>query len=588
MNASHDLEFRRRHTASHILTAAVRMIWPEVGRGVGPATENGFFQDFDLDEISEKDFARIEKKMRWIANKNFAISSTQVDEKTARELFKTEKFKLALIDEIAEKGENFSIYYFAPRGAEFDPAKVFYFDLCAGPHLESTGEVGAFKLTRLSGAYFRGDEKDQMLTRISGVAFETPEILEKYFEDLKEAEKRDHRKLGKELELFAFDADVGPGLPLWLPAGTAVCDALENLAQKVEQKFGYLRVRSPHIAKGNLYEKTGHLKLYAESMFPPMELDGEKYYLKSMNCPHHHKIFAATPKSYRDLPLRLAEYGHCYRFEDSGSLFGLMRVRSLTMNDAHIYCTPEQFEVEFSKVIEMYLFYFRVFGIEKFEMRLSKHDPSKLGKKYVNRPELWEKTEGQVRDALVKSGVRFFEAADEAAFYGPKIDVEITSAIGRNFTLATNQLDFDVPEKLGLFYVDQKGEKQVPLCIHRAPLSTHERMVGFLTEHFAGAFPAWLAPVQVAVLPVSETHQQAAEKVFDSLKSAGARVNFFDFREKLGARIAKSQTKKIPFSVILGDRECAENFLTVRKYGEKTDAKMTTENLLEFLKLPEI
>lgn len=576
-----DLEDRRKHTASHVMTAAVKMIKPDIRLGVGPWTKEGFYQDFDFGDepLSDKDFKKIEKKMRWLCNKNFKIERKEFNETEAREIWKSDSFKLELIDGIVERDEQISAYDFVDESG-----RVVYRDICAGPHLESTGELKVFKLMKIAGAYWRGDETKPQLTRIYGVTFETPEELATYELMLAEAAKRDHRKLGKELDLFAFDEEVGPGLPLWLPAGAVICDEIENLAKRTEERFGYVRVRSPHIAKEKLYLRSGHLPYYADDMFPPMELDNEKYFLKAMNCPHHHKIFAATPKSYRDLPLRFAEYGHCYRYEDSGALFGLMRVRSLCMNDAHIYCTEDQFEKEFQAVIDMYLYYFKVFGIEKYQMRLSKHAPEKLGKKYVDEPELWIKTEKQVQAAMDKMGVPYVIAEDEAAFYGPKIDVQVWSAIGREFTLATNQLDFAVPARFDLKYIDSDGAEKTPICIHRAPLSTHERMVGFLIEHFAGAFPAWLSPVQVAVLPVSEAHSDRADEVAAELDG---RIKVLGSGDTLGKRIREAQTKKIPFTVIIGDNEIESGQITVRNYGEQGDTTMTIAELQAKLARPE-
>ena len=575
-----DLELRRRHTGSHIMSAAVGMIHKEVKRGVGPWTNEGFYQDFDFGEaeISDKDFKAIEKKMRWIVNKNFKIEKRTVSAAEAQKIFEGDEYKLELINEIVERGEALSFYDFLS-----EDGNVFYTDLCAGPHLGSTGEIGVFKLTKLAGAYWRGDENNAQLTRIYGVAFNNADELAAYQEMLEEAAKRDHRKLGKELELFAFDEEVGPGLPLWLPKGTIIVDELEDLAKETEARYGYFRVRSPHIAKEDLFVRSGHLPYYAEDMFPPMELDNTKYYLKAMNCPHHHKIYAATPKSYKDLPLRFGEYGHCYRYEDSGSLFGLMRVRSLCMNDAHIYCTEDQFESEFDAVIQMYLEYFKLFGIEKYKMQLSKHSPDKLGKKYVDEPELWIKTEEQVRRALINSGVPFEEVEDEAAFYGPKIDVQIWSVIGREFTLATNQLDFSVPKKFNLTYTDKDGTEKTPLCIHRAPLSTHERFVGFLIEHYAGAFPAWLAPVQAHVIPVNQAHEKYCEELVERFKSLGARIEYHDSSESLGKRIRNCQTQKVPFAIVIGDKEIESGDLNIRRYGAQKDETISEDVFFGYL-----
>jgi threonyl-tRNA synthetase len=563
------------------MTAAVKMIHPDIHLGVGPWTDDMFYQDFDFGDVepSEKDFKAIEKKMRWLVNKNFKIEKKMFTEKEARAEWGHDPYKGELIDEITKKGEEISAYDFVDESG-----RVVYRDICAGPHLKSTGELGSFKLMKIAGAYWRGDEKNPMLTRIYGVAFETPEKLAAHLEMLEEAKKRDHRKLGKELELFAFDDEVGPGLPLWLPKGAVIVEQLEKLAKETEERYGYKRVRTPHIAKEQLYLKSGHLPYYAEDMFPPMEFDNEKYYLKAMNCPHHHKIYDATPKSYRDLPLRLAEYGHCYRHEDSGALFGLMRVRSLCMNDAHIYCTEEQFEEEFQSVIEMYQYYFKLFGIEKYEMTFAKHSPAGLGKKYVDEPDLWKKTEDQVRDALVNMKVPFKEVEDEAAFYGPKIDVQIWSAIGREFTIATNQLDFAVPKRFGLTYIDKDGTEKTPICIHRAPLSTHERMIGFLIEHYAGAFPVWLAPVQAHILPISDNHQKFAEDLLQKIKDIHGRAELQEASETLGKRIRYSQMHKVPFSVIVGDEEVKNKSVTIRKYGEEKDQKMSVDKFLELLK----
>src|SRR5204862_4489947 len=363
-----------------------------------------------------------------------------------------------------------------------------------------TGNIGAFRLTNVASAYYKGDEKNPQLQRIYGTAFKNKTQLEEYFAMLEEAKRRDHRKLGKELGIFTFDDDVGPGLPLWLPNGGIIIEELERLAKETEEDGGYKRVVTPHIAKESMYITSGHLPYYQDSMYPPMDLEGVKYYLRAMNCPHHHKIFAAEPRSYKDLPLRLAEYGTCYRYEQSGELFGLMRVRCLHMNDAHIYCSKEQFYEEFKAVNDMYLKYFKIFGIDKYVMRFSLHSVDKLGKKYVDEAALWIETEQLVRDVLIKTNTPYVEVPDEAAFYGPKIDVQIWSIIGREFTLATNQVDFAQGRRFKLEFTNHDNKPETPLIIHRAPLGTHERFIGFLLEHYAGKFPLWLAPVQVKVL----------------------------------------------------------------------------------------
>ena len=389
-----------------------------------------------------------------------------------------------------------------------------------------------------------------MLQRIYGVAFSTAEQLERHLWQIEEAKKRDHRKLGAELDIFVLDEDVGPGLPLWLPRGAIMIEEIESLAKEVEERAGYDRVRTPHLSKEQLFVKSGHLEHYQQDMFPPMELENVRYYMKPMNCPFHHKIFDARPRSYRDLPLRLAEYGTCYRYEGSGALMGLLRVRSMQMNDAHIYCTEEQFEEEFLAVIGLYLEYFRIFEIDEYVMRLSKHSPEGLSKKYVGNREMWLKTEAMVRNAMVHGGINFVEVDDEAAFYGPKIDVQVTSAIGREFSLATNQVDFAQPQRLGLEYVDADNERRTPLCIHRAPLGTHERFIGFLIEHYGGDFPLWLAPEQVRIVPIADRHLVYAESLRRTLAAAGLRAEVDASGERMNAKIREAELYKVPYIAV--------------------------------------
>ncbi|HUM45638.1 MAG TPA: threonine--tRNA ligase, partial [Chitinophagales bacterium] len=424
------------HSSAHLMAEALESIYPGIKFGYGPPVENGFYYDVDLGgrEIGQDDLKKIESKMAELAAKNSTYVRTEVPKDEALQYF-TEKGDEYKIETIHELNDGDITFY---RQGNFT-------DLCRGPHIPNTGFIKASKLVNIAGAYWKGNEKNKQLTRIYGITFPRQKELDEYLQQVEEAKKRDHRRIGKELEIFVFDDDVGPGLALWLPNGGAIIEQLESLAKKTEEAAGYYRVKSPHIAKESMYITSGHLPYYADSMFPPMELDGTKYYLKAMNCPHHHKIFAASPKSYKDLPLRLAEYGTCYRYEQSGELFGLMRVRALNMNDAHIYCTEEQFEQEFQAVNEMYLKYFKIFGIDKYVMRFSTHDPAKLGQKYLDMPELWKKTEDMVRKVLISSSIPYVEVPDEAAFYGPKIDVQIYSVIGREFTLATNQVDFGQP-----------------------------------------------------------------------------------------------------------------------------------------------
>jgi threonyl-tRNA synthetase len=418
--------------------------------------------------------------------------------------------------------------------------------------------------------------------------------LEAYFKMLEEAKRRDHRKIGAEMGLYVIDPEyVGPGLPLWLPKGGAIIEALEDLAKQTEFAADYVRVKTPHLAREKMYQTSGHIPMYIESMFPPLELKenaqaevAERYYLKAMNCPHHHRIFAAEPRSYRDLPLRLAEYGTCYRYEQSGELFGLMRVRALNMNDAHIYCTPEQFAQEFNAVNEMYLKYFKIFGIEKYVMRFSTHDPSKLGQKFVDEPELWLKTENMVREVLKNSGINYVEVPNEAAFYGPKIDVQVWSVIGREFTLATNQVDFAVPAKFGLVYRDRDNTEKTPLCIHRAPLGTHERFIGFLIEHYAGNFPLWLAPEQVRVLTIGDEEPLVnyAKSIVAELRAQMVRAEGDYTSDKINGKIQRAEQAKVHTMLVVGPRDLQANAVSLRVHGKGSQGvKPRSEAVTELL-----
>ena len=546
------------HSSAHLMAEAVESIFPGVKFWVGPAVENGFYYDMDLGDrkMSEEDLLSLEKKMNELAKKNSAFIRKKISKSDAIKYFseKGDEYKLDLLEGLQD-GE----ITFYTQGD--------FTDLCRGPHIPNTSFIKAIKLTSIAGAYWKGNEKNKMLTRVYGVTFPSQKELDEYLTMLEEAKKRDHRKLGKELGIYTMDDDVGPGLPLWLPNGTIIIEELEKLAKETEQAAGYKRVVTPHIAKESMYLTSGHLPYYADSMFPPMEMDGEKYYLKAMNCPHHHKIFDAEPKSYKDLPFRIAEYGTCYRYEQSGELFGLMRVRCLHMNDAHIYCSRDQFFEEFRAVNEMYLKYFQIFGIEKYVMRLSLHDPAKLGQKYVNEPALWIETEAMVRKVLIDTGTPFVEVQDEAAFYGPKIDVQIWSTIGREFTLATNQVDFNSGLKFKLSYTNSSNESEVPLIIHRAPLGTHERFIGFLLEHYAGRFPLWLSPLQVKVLPISDKFLPYAKQVEQALLESGIRVEIDDRNEKIGKKIRDTELSRTPFMLVVGEKEMQENSVSVRRQG---------------------
>jgi threonyl-tRNA synthetase len=607
-----DIE-RLRHSASHVLATAILKIWPEAQFAAGPPVENGFYYDVDLPHrISPDDFEKIEAEMKKEIKANHTFEKMEVSRDEALELGKKgrlaalsdrdqpSKFKIDIIENIPAD-EKISLY----RNGEF-------IDLCAGPHVMRTGNVGAFKLTTVASAYYKGDEKNPQLQRIYGTAFKTRKELDDYFSMLEEAKKRDHRKLGKELEIYIIDDDVGPGLPMWLPRGGAIIDELEKLARETEFAAGYQRVRTPHIAREILYKKSGHLPYYAESMFPPMSLhegsgsagvspavsgvspetsSGEasdetsdaaretralpaerhdRYYLKAMNCPHHHKLFAAVPRSYRDLPLRFAEYGTCYRYEQSGELFGLMRVRSMQMNDAHLYMTPEQFEAEFNAVNEMYLKYFKLFGIEKYLMRFSTHDPSKLGQKFVDEPELWKKTEEMTRNVLKNSGINYVEVPNEAAFYGPKIDVQAWSVIGREFSIATNQVDFAQPRRFNLVYKDKDNTEKTPLCIHRAPLGTHERFIGFLIEHYAGNFPLWLSPEQVRILSIGDDAKliDYSMSILNELRGHQVRAEIDKSTDQINGKIQRAEQMKVHTMFVIGKRDMEAGAVSVRVHGK--------------------
>jgi threonyl-tRNA synthetase len=560
--------YRIRHSTSHVMAQAVMEMFPGQARiAIGPPIDDGFYYDFDLPRpLTPEDLQAIESRMREIIAEDRPFVREALSADDARRLFADQPYKIELIAGLEGGGQD-------EYGTEIEgkPEISIYrdgdfVDLCRGPHVERTGKINpaGLKLISVAGAYWRGDEKNPMLQRIYGTAWKTAEELERYLWQQEEAKKRDHRKLGRELEIFTFDDEVGPGLPLWLPKGGAMIEEIERLAKSVEDRAGYVRVRTPNLSKEALFLHSGHLPYYAETMYPPMELEGERYYVKPMNCPMHHKIFASKPRSYRDLPLRLAEYGTCYRYEKSGELFGLLRVRSMQMNDAHIYVAEDQFESEFMAVIGLYHEYFKIFNIDRYVMRFSTHHARGLGKKYVDNERLWLKTEDMVRRAMTHGKVPFVEVPDEAAFYGPKIDVQIWSATGREFTLATNQVDFAQPERFGLTFINRDGKEEMPLVIHRAPLSTHERLIGFLIEHYAGAFPVWLAPVQAMVIPIADRHVDYARQTAARLKGAGLRVEVDERGERMNAKIRDAQLQKIPYMLVVGDKEAESGQVALR------------------------
>lgn len=593
-NRMSDLE-RLRHSCAHVMATAILRLWPEAQFSSGPAVENGFYYDVELPHrITPEDFPAIEAEMKKEIKANHVFEKRVVTREQALQDAQRgrlgalgdrpqpSKFKLGNLADIPE-GEPISYF----QSGDF-------IDLCAGPHVMRTGNIGAYRLTSVASAYYKGDEKNPQLQRIYGTAFKNKTELEAYFQMLEEAKRRDHRKIGAEMGLYAIDTEyVGPGLPLWLPKGGALVEELEKLAKETEFVAGYERVKTPHIAKDAMYKTSGHLPYYAESMFAPMEIKemgdaatAERYFLKAMNCPHHHRIFAAEPRSYRDLPLRLAEYGTCYRYEQSGELFGLMRVRSLNMNDAHIYCTPEQFAQEFNAVNEMYLKYFKIFGIEKYVMRFSTHDPAKLGQKFVNEPELWKQTEDMVRRVLIESGINYVEVPNEAAFYGPKIDVQVWSVIGREFTLATNQVDFAVPRRFGLTYRDKDNTEKTPLCIHRAPLGTHERFIGFLIEHYAGNFPLWLAPEQVRVLTIGQDEPlvEYAKALVKELRAQFVRADGDYSNDKINGKVQEAERARVHTMLVVGPRDLQAGAVSVRVHGRGSlGAKPRAEAVAELL-----
>ena len=576
---------RLRHSCAHVLATAIAKLWPDAQFAAGPPVENGFYYDVEVSHrISPEDFPKIEEEMKRVVKANQTFEKVVVPR--AQALEDAQKGRLAALGERAVPSKfKLDIVQNIP---ESEPISYFkngdFIDLCAGPHVMRTGNIGAFKLTQVASAYYKGDERNPQLQRIYGTAFKNRTEMDAYFAMLEEAKRRDHRKIGQEMGLFALDSEyVGPGLPLWLPKGTAMVEELEKLAKETEFAAGYVRVKTPHIAKEKMYLTSGHLPiLYKDSMFPPMTLFsesgsddaiGDRYYLKAMNCPHHHRIFAAEPRSYRDLPLRLAEYGTCYRYEQSGELIGLMRVRSLNMNDAHIYCSEEQFAAEFNAVNEMYLKYFKIFGIEKYIMRFSTHAPSRLSgdnDKFVNEPELWKKTEDLARRVLVESKINFVEVPNEATFYGPKIDVQVWSVIGREFTLATNQVDFAVPARFGLKYHDKDNLDKTPLCIHRAPLGTHERFIGFLIEHYAGNFPLWLAPEQVRVLTIGEDEKlvEYANSIVRELRGHFVRAEADLSSNKINGKIQEAEKARVHTMLVIGGRDLEAGNVSVRLHGK--------------------
>jgi threonyl-tRNA synthetase len=572
-----------RHDAAHVMAEAVQSLFPGTQVTIGPAIENGFYYDFARAEpFALEDLEKIEAKMREIVQRNAAFTREVWPRQQAIDFFtaKGEKYKAEIIRDLPES-ETITVY----RQGE-------WLDLCKGPHSASTGSVGqAFKLMKLAGAYWRGDSKNAMLQRIYGTAWRNPKELEAHLHQLEEAEKRDHRKLGKEMEIFTFaPEDIGVGLPLWLPNGTIIRNELEFLAQVEERRDGYHRVTTPILAKEDLYLRSGHLPYYAEDMYQPLDIEGEKYYLRPMNCPHHHHVYSSKPRVYHELPYRIAEYGNVFRYEASGGLNGILRTRGFCQNDAHIYCRFDQAKDEFIRVMHLHARYYKLFGIENFYMRLSLPDMSNL-EKYVDQPDKWLEAVNITRQAMQESGYEYKEVEGEAAFYGPKVDFMIRSAIGTEYAISTNQLDFLATERFELGYKGSDGSDDHPVyVIHRAPLGSHERFVAFLLEHFAGKFPPWLAPVQMRVIPIAERHNEYANEIvtmFNAVPvqngSHGLRVEADLSNERMQKKVRNGQIAKIPYLLVVGDKEQEGRTGSLRLRSGEDQGAITLDDMLQRL-----
>ncbi len=571
-----------RHDTAHILAMAVQALYPGTQVTIGPAIDDGFYYDFARDTpFTPDDLAKIEAKMHEIVS---------ADLPTRREVWPRD----AAIAHFEKMGEHYKAELIRSIPANEDVSIYFHgdwHDLCRGPHFVSTAKIGnAFKLTKIAGAYWRGDSNNPMLQRIYGTAWRDEKELAAYVTRLEEAEKRDHRKIGKEMELFTFSPDVGAGLPLWMPNGMVIRQELEFFALQEERRDGYRRVSTPHIAKDALYLRSRHLPYYKEDMYAPLDIDGENYYLRPMNCPHHHLIYGATRHSYRELPLRIAEYAQDYRYEASGGLSGLMRVRGFCQNDAHIYCRYDQAKDEFIRVMHLHARYYDLMGIKEYYMRLSLPDPANL-QKYVNEPDKWLAAAEIIREAMKESGYRYVEAKGEAAFYGPKVDFMIKSVIGTEYAISTNQLDFLATETFDLKYIGEDGKEHPVYVIHRAPLGSHERFTAFLIEHYAGAFPTWLAPIQARLIPISEKAGEYAEKVRQQLNdaqvingTAGLRVDIDTTNERMQKKIRDAQLQKIPYMLVVGEREAENGTVAVRLRSGKDLGAMTLDKFLARIK----
>jgi threonyl-tRNA synthetase len=560
-----------RHTAAHILAAASRELKPETKLGVGPATETGFFHDIDVDEnFTEADLSKLRKKMIEIKNKNLSIEQREVSKEEARELFKDDPYKLDLVEAIENDKIGIS-----------DMGDGWFVTLCEGGHVESTSKVGEFKLTHLSGVYWQGDDSKPQLQRIFGVLFPNKEELKQHLAMLEEAKKRDHRKLGQELDLFTFSPLVGAGLPMFTPRGAVIRQELEDFVQELQEPRGYERVFIPHITKKELYETSGHWEKFKDDLFHAKGMGNAEFVMKPMNCPHHTQIYASKKRSYRDLPLRYSEVTTCYRDEQAGELQGLSRVRALTQDDAHVFCTPDQIKEEINSVYEIVDGFYQAFDFE-IQARLSLWDPKKP-EKYLGKPEVWEKSQTILRDIMKEKGVAFIEEEGEAAFYGPKIDFKAKDSLGREWQLATIQLDFNLPERFGLSFIDDKGEDSRVVMIHRAILGSVERFMAILIEHYAGVLPLWLSPTQVKVLPISDDQFEYADEITKELKQAGIRAEIDSRAESIGKKIRESEIMKVPVMLIIGEKEQTAKEVSIRKRGQEDAGTNRLPTLIEEL-----
>jgi threonyl-tRNA synthetase len=559
------------HSAEHILTQAMYRLFPgKIEMAMGPATDEGFYFDLDSKKsFSPEDFEMIEQEMKKIVKEDLPLKRKEISVKEARKLFLDNQYKQEWLDEIEGKGEDVSIYW---TGDEF-------VDLCSGPHVPSTGKVGYIKLLSVASAYWRGDSNNQQLQRLYGIAFPDKKQLKQHTNMLEEAKKRDHRKLGKDLDLFEIDEDIGPGLILWLPKGNIIKEEIENWAKETEFKWGYKRVTTPIITKEGLFHTSEHLPHYKDSMFAPMNIDGENYYIRPMNCPFHHKIFGARTRSYKELPLRVAEYGTCHRYEQSGAITGLMRVRGMQMNDAHIYCAKKDAVKEFVDVIRLHEYYYKKLGIKEYQMELALRDPE--SDKYHGDEEMWKDAESLMKEAMDKSGVKYKVEKDGAAFYGPKVDFQIKSVIGREFTASTNQIDLFMPGKFGLKYIGEDGKEHTPVVIHRAPLGTHERFIGFLIEHFAGKFPVWLSPVQVRVMTVAQRFGKEAQKIVDMFLDAGIRAELDNRAESIPRKVREAQLNKVPIMLTVGEKEIEKKTVALRTLDGQVKFDVKPKDLMK-------